>query len=49
VGRDFVTPSDVQAVALYVLIHRITPKGTYESATAKALIVTALQSVEVDR
>ncbi len=47
-GRDFVTPSDVQAVAMNVLIHRIAPKGTYESATAKALIVTALQSVEVD-
>lgn len=47
-GRSYVTPSDVQAVALSVLIHRITPKDSYESATSKALIVTALQSVEVD-
>ena len=47
-GRGYVTPSDVKAVALSVLIHRITPKGSYESATSKALVVTALQAVEVD-
>lgn len=47
-GRDFVTPSDVQAVAHHVLVHRISAKDSIETASAKALVVTALGSVEVD-
>lgn len=47
-GRDFVIPSDVQAVAFNVLNHRLSPKDSYQSMTPKALIVTALQSVEVN-
>ena len=47
-GRDFVTPSDVQAVALSVLNHRLTPKDNFQSMSGKALIVTALQTVEVN-
>lgn len=47
-GREFVIPADIRAVAPHVLQHRLSPKEGYESSSPKSLIMTALQSVDVD-
>lgn len=50
-GRDFVTPEDIQAMALPVLRHRImlTPEKEMEGITTDQVIDSILQSIEVPR
>ncbi|MEQ9440750.1 MAG: MoxR family ATPase [Cyclobacteriaceae bacterium] len=50
-GRDFVTPEDVQHVALPVLVHRVlvTPEVEMEGRTAADVLKTILDNVEVPR
>lgn len=46
-GRDFVMPSDVQAVAVNVLSHRVRPKSEMGSGSSASLVIKALKTVEV--
>ncbi|RYF77045.1 MAG: MoxR family ATPase [Cytophagaceae bacterium] len=50
-GRDFITPEDVQELAIPVLRHRIllTPEREMEGATADDVIAQLIQKVEVPR
>nr|WKN39109.1 MoxR family ATPase [Tunicatimonas sp. TK19036] len=50
-GRDFVTPEDIQFVALPVLVHRvlIQPEVEMEGRTAADVLETILEQVEVPR
>ncbi len=50
-GRDYVSPDDVQALAVPVLAHRIAldTKAKYGGARSANLIVEALEKVEVPR
>lgn len=50
-GRDFVTPEDVQELALPVLRHRLilTPEKEMEGTTPDAIIEQILKKVEVPR
>ncbi len=46
--RDFIQPSDVQAVAPFVLGHRLTPKNVGLSESGSDIVAAALRSVQVD-
>jgi MoxR-like ATPase len=50
-GRDFVTPEDVQAVAVHVLRHRVelTPEREMEGLSADQVIGLLLKRIEVPR
>lgn len=50
-GRDFVTPEDIQRVALPVLVHRVlvAPEVEMEGRTAADVLKTILEKVEVPR
>ena len=50
-GRDFVTPDDIQFVAVHVLNHRmiLTPEAEMEGTRVEDIITEILQSVEVPR
>lgn len=50
-GRDFVTPDDIQFVALHVLNHRLilTPEAEMEGITTEDVIREIIQTVEVPR
>jgi len=50
-GRDFVTPEDVQRIALPVLNHRVmpTPEQEMEGATTKQIVSHLIEQVEVPR
>ncbi|MBO0948907.1 AAA family ATPase [Fibrella forsythiae] len=50
-GRDFITPEDVQELAIPVLRHRIllTPEREMEGATADDVITQLIQKIEVPR
>jgi len=50
-GRDFITPEDVQHVALPVLVHRviITPEVEMEGRSASDVLQAILDQVEVPR
>lgn len=50
-GRDFVTPDDIQFVAVHVLNHRmiLTPEAEMEGTRIEDIINEILQSVEVPR
>jgi MoxR-like ATPase len=50
-GRDFVTPDDVQFVALHVLNHRIilNPESEMEGITPEDVIMEIIKKVEVPR
>lgn len=51
IGRDFVTPDDVKALALPILGHRISlrPEAELEGSTASSVVQAALTSVTVPR
>lgn len=51
VGRDFVTPDDIQYVAYPVLNHRIilTPEREMEGVTAREVIEDIIKKIEVPR
>lgn len=46
-GRDFVNPENVQAVAEYVIPHRVIFRDEYESADKKEIVKSILGSVPV--
>jgi MoxR-like ATPase len=46
-GRDFVTPADVQEVAISVLQHRLTSKRQGEALSRQDIVIEALKTVEV--
>lgn len=50
-GRDFVTPEDIQAVALPVLRHRVmlTPDKEMEGITADEIVKQMIDKIEVPR
>lgn len=50
-GRDFVTPEDIQFVAVHVLNHRIilTPEAEMEGTSAEEVINEIIQTIEVPR
>lgn len=50
-GRDFVTPEDIQRMALPVLRHRImlTPEKEMEGISTDQVVASILQSIEVPR
>lgn len=50
-GRDFVTPEDIQYVAVHVLNHRIilTPEAEMEGTNAEEVIQEIIQMIEVPR
>lgn len=50
-GRDFVTPDDIQTVAVPVLQHRIivSPDKEMEGVTSKEIINQIVQSIEIPR
>jgi len=50
-GRDFVTPDDIQFVAIHVLNHRmiLTPEAEMEGTLIEDIIREIVQSVEVPR
>lgn len=50
-GRDFVTPEDIQFVAVHVLNHRLimTPEAEMEGVIAEEIIEEILKTVEVPR
>ena len=50
-GRDFVTPEDVQEIAIPVLNHRVilTPEQEMEGATPKQVLTYLIEQVEVPR
>lgn len=50
-GRDFVTPDDIQFVAIHVLNHRmiLTPEAEMEGSPIEDIIREIVQSVEVPR
>jgi len=50
-GRDFVTPDDIQFVAIHVLNHRLilTPEAEMEGTLVEDIIREIVQSVEVPR
>jgi len=50
-GRDFVTPEDIQFVAVHVLNHRLimTPEAEMEGVMAEEVIAEILKTVEVPR
>lgn len=50
-GRDFVTPSDIQAMVFPVLRHRVilSPEKEMEGATPEDIIKQILKSIEVPR
>jgi MoxR-like ATPase len=50
-GRDFVTPDDVQFVAMHVLNHRIilSPEAEMEGVTPEDVILEIIKKVEVPR
>tara|TARA_B110000285_G_scaffold49460_1_gene56166 strand:- start:5542 stop:6630 length:1089 start_codon:yes stop_codon:yes gene_type:complete len=50
-GRDFVTPEDIQFVAVHVLNHRLimTPEAEMEGVQAEEVIAEILKTVEVPR
>lgn len=50
-GRDFITPEDVQQVALPVLVHRVivTPEVEMEGRSASDVLQAILDQVEVPR
>jgi MoxR-like ATPase len=50
-GRDFVTPEDIQFVAVHVLNHRLilTPEAEMEGITAEEVIADILKTLEVPR
>jgi MoxR-like ATPase len=50
-GRDFVTPDDIQFVAIHVLNHRmlLTPEAEMEGTPVEDIIREIVQSIEVPR
>lgn len=50
-GRDFVTPDDIQFVAIHVLNHRmlLTPEAEMEGTPVEEIIREIVQSIEVPR
>ena len=50
-GRDFVTPEDIQFVAVHVLNHRIilTPEAEMEGTNVEEVIQEIIQTIEVPR
>src|SRR3990167_1092067 len=50
-GRDFVTPDDIQFVAIHVLNHRmiLTPEAEMEGSPIEDIIREIVQSIEVPR
>jgi MoxR-like ATPase len=50
-GRDFVTPDDIQRVAIHVLNHRIilVPEREIEGIEAEDVIKDIIQKIEVPR
>ena len=50
-GRDFVTPEDIQFVAIHVLNHRLilTPEAEMEGLIAEDVITEIIQTLEVPR
>lgn len=50
-GRDFVTPDDIQFVAIHVLNHRIilTPEAEMEGSPVEDIVREIVQSIEVPR
>ncbi len=48
-GRDYVSPDDVQTLALSVLAHRVqlSPQARYGGASAEAIITEVLRSIDV--
>jgi MoxR-like ATPase len=50
-GRDFVTPDDIQFVAIHVLNHRmlLTPEAEMEGSPVEDIIREIVQSIEVPR
>lgn len=49
-GRSFITPDDVQALAVFVCAHRIIVRGMYgRSGAAESIVEDALRAVPVPR
>lgn len=50
-GRDFVTPEDIQFVAVHVLNHRLilTPEAEMEGAIVEEVIAEIIKTIEVPR
>ena len=50
-GRDFVTPEDIQFVAIHVLNHRLimTPEAEMEGVTTEDIVKEIVQTLEVPR
>ena len=50
-GRDFVTPEDIQFVAIHVLNHRLilTPEAEMEGVMVEDVVVEILKTLEVPR
>lgn len=50
-GRDFVTPEDIQFVAIHVLNHRLilTPEAEMEGVTTEDVVKEIVQTLEVPR
>jgi len=50
-GRDFVTPDDIKAIAIYVLQHRVivSPAQEMENITSAKIIGQILDSIDVPR
>jgi len=50
-GRDFVTPEDIQFVAVHVLNHRLimTPEAEMEGVTTEDIVKEIVQTLEVPR
>ncbi len=50
-GRDFVTPEDIQFVAVHVLNHRLimTPEAEMEGVSAEDVVAEILKTLEVPR
>jgi MoxR-like ATPase len=50
-GRDFITPEDIQYIALPVLTHRIilTPEAEMEGITTNEVIRQILAEIEIPR
>ena len=50
-GRDFVTPEDIQFVAVHVLNHRLilTPEAEMEGVSVEDVVKEILQTIEVPR
>ncbi len=46
-GRDFVTPEDVQAIAVPVSAHRLILKPEYENQSKKEVVRSLLQTLDV--